>query len=48
MLTLLFSLSGKLAEMGFGYEDCKKLNPKLIYASISGAQLLLPPFYRPY
>ncbi|GAA5937720.1 CaiB/BaiF CoA transferase family protein [Sporobolomyces koalae] len=27
---------GKLAEMGFGYEDCKKLNPKLIYASVSG------------
>ncbi|GAA6003545.1 CaiB/BaiF CoA transferase family protein [Rhodotorula paludigena] len=27
---------GKLAEAGFGYEDCKKLNPKLIYASISG------------
>ncbi|GAA5886776.1 hypothetical protein JCM6882_005885 [Rhodosporidiobolus microsporus] len=27
---------GKLAEAGFGYEDCKKLNPKLIYASVSG------------
>ncbi|GAA5877236.1 hypothetical protein JCM8547_006305 [Rhodosporidiobolus lusitaniae] len=27
---------GKLAEMGFGYEDCKEINPKLIYASISG------------
>ncbi|GAA5838199.1 hypothetical protein JCM5353_006038 [Sporobolomyces roseus] len=27
---------GKLAEMGFGYEDCKKLNPRLIYASVSG------------
>ncbi|GAA5847606.1 hypothetical protein JCM3766R1_000808 [Sporobolomyces carnicolor] len=27
---------GKLAEMGFGYEECKKLNPKLIYASVSG------------
>ncbi|GAA6004166.1 hypothetical protein JCM10207_002463 [Rhodosporidiobolus poonsookiae] len=27
---------GKLAEMGFGYEDCKALNPRLIYASVSG------------
>ncbi|BGP18151.1 hypothetical protein JCM10213_007757 [Rhodosporidiobolus nylandii] len=27
---------GKLAEMGFGYEDCKALSSKLIYASISG------------
>lgn len=27
---------GKLAEMGLGYEDCKEINPKLIYASISG------------
>jgi hypothetical protein len=29
-------ISGKLASMGLGYEDCKKLNPKLIYASITG------------
>ncbi|KNZ81310.1 CaiB/baiF CoA-transferase family protein C7orf10 [Termitomyces sp. J132] len=28
--------SGKLATMGLGYEDCKKLNPRLIYASITG------------
>lgn len=27
---------GKLAEMRLGYEDCKALNPGLIYASISG------------
>lgn len=27
---------GKLAEMGLGYEDCKRLNPRLIYASITG------------
>ncbi|TEB39701.1 CAIB/BAIF family enzyme [Coprinellus micaceus] len=29
-------VSGKLASMGLGYEDCKKLNPKLVYASITG------------
>ncbi|GAA5977565.1 hypothetical protein JCM10908_005022 [Rhodotorula pacifica] len=27
---------GKLAEMGFSYEECRKLNPRLIYTSISG------------
>ncbi|KAG6845119.1 hypothetical protein H0H87_000546 [Tephrocybe sp. NHM501043] len=26
-------VSGKLATMGLGYEDCKKLNPHLIYAT---------------
>ncbi|KAF6757545.1 CoA-transferase family III domain-containing protein, partial [Ephemerocybe angulata] len=29
-------VSGKLASMGLGYEDCKKLNEKLVYASITG------------
>ena len=29
-------VSGKLAKMGLGWEDCKKINPKLIYASITG------------
>ncbi|KIY45550.1 CAIB/BAIF family enzyme [Fistulina hepatica ATCC 64428] len=29
-------ISGKLAEMGLGYGDCKQWNEKLIYASISG------------
>ncbi|KAI0345904.1 CAIB/BAIF family enzyme [Trametopsis cervina] len=29
-------ISGKLAEMGLGWDDCKKINPRLIYASISG------------
>lgn len=29
-------ISGKLAAMGLGYEDCKKINPKLIYVSITG------------
>lgn len=27
---------GKLAGLGLGWEDCQKLNDKLIYASISG------------
>ncbi len=27
---------GVMAKLGFSYEDCKKLNPELIYASISG------------
>ena len=29
-------IAGKLATMGLGYEDCKKINPRLIYASITG------------
>ncbi|KAI0661976.1 CAIB/BAIF family enzyme [Cubamyces menziesii] len=29
-------ISGKLAEFGLGWEDCQKLNPRLIYASITG------------
>ncbi|KAG6897769.1 hypothetical protein C0992_011438 [Termitomyces sp. T32_za158] len=29
-------ISGKLATMGLGYQDCKKLNPRLIYTSITG------------
>ena len=29
-------VSGKLATMGLGYEDCKKINEGLIYASITG------------
>lgn len=27
---------GKLDEMRLGYEDCKAINPGIIYASISG------------
>lgn len=27
---------GVMARLGFGWEDCQKLNPRLIYASISG------------
>jgi hypothetical protein len=30
-------VSGKLATMGLGWEDCRKINPRLIYASITGA-----------
>lgn len=29
-------ISGKLASMGLGWEQCHKLNPRLIYASITG------------
>ena len=29
-------VAGKLASMGLGYDDCMKINPRLIYASITG------------
>ncbi|KAK7031383.1 CAIB/BAIF family enzyme [Favolaschia claudopus] len=29
-------ISGKLATMGLGWEDCQKINPRLIYTSITG------------
>ncbi|TFY66900.1 hypothetical protein EVG20_g4184 [Dentipellis fragilis] len=29
-------IPGKLASMGLGWDDCKKWNPRLIYASITG------------
>ncbi|KAJ7134478.1 CAIB/BAIF family enzyme [Mycena epipterygia] len=29
-------VSGKLESMGLGWEDCRKINPRLIYASITG------------
>ncbi|KAF9485865.1 CAIB/BAIF family enzyme [Pholiota conissans] len=29
-------ISGKLASMGLGWEDCQKINDRLIYASITG------------
>jgi succinate--hydroxymethylglutarate CoA-transferase len=29
-------VSGKLAQMGLGWENCKKINPRLIYTSITG------------
>lgn len=39
-------ISGKLAAIGLGWEDCKKLNPRLIYASITGNYFsYLLPFY---
>ena len=30
-------VSGKLATLNLGWEDCKKINPRLIYTSITGA-----------
>jgi len=35
---------GKLASMGLGWEDCKRINPRLVYASITGAMLFLSAF----
>lgn len=29
-------IPGKLASMGLGWGDCQKINPRLIYASITG------------
>ena len=32
-------VSGKLATMGLGWEDCRKINERLIYTSITGPSL---------
>jgi succinate---hydroxymethylglutarate CoA-transferase len=37
-------VSGKLATMGLGWEDCQKINPNLIYASITGVFPKVPPY----
>lgn len=29
-------VSGKLASLGLGWQDCQKINPRLVYASITG------------
>lgn len=36
-------ISGKLATLGLGWDDCRKVNPRLIYASITGNNVLQPP-----
>ena len=38
---------GVMDRLGFGYEDCKKLNPKLIYCSSSGFGQTGPYAHRP-
>lgn len=32
-------ISGKLASMGLGWEDCRKINERLVYASITGTSI---------
>ena len=34
-------VSGKLASMGLGWEDCRKINERLIYASVTGSSLFI-------
>lgn len=34
-------VSGKLASMGLGWEDCRKINERLIYTSITGPSLFI-------
>ena len=38
---------GVMAKLGFSYEECKKLNPGLIYASVSGFGQYGPNSYKP-
>ena len=38
---------GVMTRLGFSYEECKKLNPRLIYASISGYGQTGPNSYKP-
>jgi succinate---hydroxymethylglutarate CoA-transferase len=33
-------VSGKLATLGLGWEDCRKINERLIYTSITGSSPL--------
>jgi len=35
-------ISGKLASSGLGWDDCRKINPRIIYASITGNDPLQP------
>jgi succinate--hydroxymethylglutarate CoA-transferase len=35
-------VTGKLAKLGLGWEDCKKINPRLIYASVTGMRSFPP------
>lgn len=38
---------GIMAKLGFSYEECHKMNPRLIYASVSGFGQYGPNSYRP-
>ena len=38
---------GVMAKLGFSYEECHKMNPRLIYASVSGFGQYGPNSYRP-
>lgn len=37
-------ISGKLSESGLGWEDCRKINPRLIYTSITGVSIIIITF----